>query len=244
MNAPGGGHREPQLLLSRTHLLRCHLIHYCDTEHLKLLAGVCRGVKAAEGRAMNDGCIEDAEFPPAVKTSFTGESVERRQPSNNRRRVRVLPAGTFCPETAPGVCRAIDAAAFLANAVRPVSWLKLQDLLYFAQAWHLVWDSELLFAEPLLAAEEGVQVEIIEALLKNYFDVTARNLRAGVPDNLTESQKRTLLGVAKHYAQRSHYRLSKQIREGTPWQAARAAAEAGQPGQIDPADLYRYYRDL
>lgn len=130
------------------------------------------------------------------------------------------------------------------NFVTPVSWLKLQDLLYFAQAWHLVWDNELLFAEPLLATGEGVQVAVIEALLSNNFDVTARHLRERVPANLTESQKRTLLGVAKHYSGRSHYRLSEQIREEKPWLAARAAAEAGKPCQIDRAVLYRYYHCL
>lgn len=192
---------------------------------------------------MNNGCTGDAESSAAAKTHFTGDGAERRKPSN-RRRVRVLPAGRLCPETAPGVCRSIDAAAFLATAVRPVSWLKLQDLLYFAQAWHLVWDNELLFTEPLLATEEGVQIEVIEALLNNQFDVTSRHLRAGVPDNLTESQKRTLLGVARHYADRSHYRLSEQIRAERPWQAARAAAEAGQSNTIDPRALYSYYRDL
>ena len=72
------------------------------------------------------------------------------------RRVRVLPASAFCPGSTANSCSAIDAAAFLHRAVKPVSWLKLQDLLYFAQAWHLVWDNELLFPEAILATEDGV----------------------------------------------------------------------------------------
>lgn len=157
------------------------------------------------------------------------------------RRVRVLPASAFCPGSTANSCSAIDAAAFLHRAVKPVSWLKLQDLLYFAQAWHLVWDNELLFPEAILATEDGVQIEAIEKLLSGRFEVTSG--RTGRPAKLLGTQEQTLVGIAKHYASRSHYRLSELIREHKPWQEARAAASPGQPGVIQPAALYRYYRD-
>lgn len=122
-----------------------------------------------------------------------------------------------------------------------MSWLKLQDLLYFAQAWHLVWDNELLFPEAILATETGVQIEAVETLLIGRFDVTT--VRSGRPAKLTGSQQQTLIGIAKHYAGRSHFRLSELIQEHKPWQEARAAAAPEQPGVIQPAALYRYYRD-
>lgn len=157
------------------------------------------------------------------------------------RRVRVLPTSAFCPESSANLCRVIDAAAFLVKAVQPVSWLKLQDLLYFAQAWHLVWDNELLFPEPILATEDGVQIEAIEKLLSGRFEVTS--VRTGRPAKLLGTQEQTLVGIAKHYAGRNHFRLSELIREHKPWQEARAAVAAGAPVAIDPAAMYRYYRN-
>ena len=80
--------------------------------------------------------------------------------------------------------------------MKPVSWLKLQDLLYFAQAWHLVWDNEFLFPEPILAIDNGVQIDAIEKLLAGRFEVTS--VRTGRPATLTESQQGTLVDIAKH----------------------------------------------
>lgn len=157
------------------------------------------------------------------------------------RRIRVLPASAFCPESSPNLCRAIDAAAFLVKTVQPVSWLKLQDLLYFAQAWHLVWDNKLLFPEPILATKDGVQIKVLEQLLAGRFEVAS--VRSGRPAKLMASQQQTLVGIARHYAGRSHFRLSELIREHKPWQEARAVVSPGQFGVIQPAALYRCYRD-
>lgn len=107
-----------------------------------------------------------------------------------------MPESAFCPESSANLCSAIDAAAFLLRAVKPVSWLKLQDLLYFAQAWHLVWDNEFLFPEPILAIDNGVQIDAIEKLLAGRFEVTS--VRTGRPATLTESQQGTLVDIAKH----------------------------------------------
>lgn len=177
------------------------------------------------------------------RKSLSEETGDVRDVAGGRRarRVRVLPASAFCPESSANLCRVIDAAAFLVKAVQPVSWLKLQDLLYFAQAWHLVWDNELLFPEAILATEDGVQIEAIEKLLAGRFEVTS--VRTGRPAKLLGTQEQTLVGIAKHYAGRNHYRLSGLIRGHKPWQAARAAAEAGRPNRIEPRVLYSYYRD-
>ena len=104
-----------------------------------------------------------------------------------------------------------------------------------------MWDKELLFPEAILATEDGVQIEAVDTLLSGRCEVTS--VRTGRPAKLLETQERTLVGVAKHYAGRSHFRLSELIREHKPWQEVRAAAEPGEFGVIQPAVLYRCYRD-
>lgn len=158
----------------------------------------------------------------------------------SRRRVRVLSPEKLNPETAVGPGSVIDAAALLVKVAGSMSRGKLQDLLYFAQAWHLVWDNELLYPDPIIATDDGVRIEVVESLIGSAFTVTAEQLRKGKPKQLTESQQGTLLGVTNFYANRNHYRLSEQIRGSAPWQQARSSD--GDP-VIEPAALLRYYRE-
>ena len=47
--------------------------------------------------------------------------------------------------------RAIDAAEYILRKQGSMSAMKLQKLLYYAQAWHMVWEDELLFPENIEA---------------------------------------------------------------------------------------------
>lgn len=159
-----------------------------------------------------------------------------------RQRVRVLQPEQLDPATAQGLCRTVDAAASITQLGGCMSRGKLQDLLYFAQAWHLVWDYELLFPDSLRVTDNGILIESIELLAGDDFTVTPGTLRKGNANRLSQSQQRTLVGVVRFYRKLNHYRLSEQIRDHTPWQSARAAADGTEPAYIDPHELFRYYR--
>lgn len=156
------------------------------------------------------------------------------------RRVRMLPAGVLEGTSPRPETSALDAAAFLCRFPRPLSWLKLQDLLYFALAWHLVWDSELLFHEPVIATADGIRIDPVNDLLAGKFEVTERQLRKAQPERLTESQQRSLAGILDFYGHRSHFRLAELIRQDAAWRQARTLGDA----PVDTALLYRHYRDL
>ncbi len=176
---------------------------------------------------------------PGAGGSLLGDRHARHE-VGGRRRIRVLTPEQIQASAETSSCSALDAAAFLALVPRPMSWLKMQDLLYFAQAWHLVWDSELLFPEPIIATEDGVRIDSLNNLLDGKFEVTAKDVRKGRTDNVGESGKKTLSGMVKFYGQRSHYRLSQAIIQEEPWLRARAAGEGF---VIDPAVLHRHYRN-
>lgn len=160
-----------------------------------------------------------------------------------RKRVRVLPAEKLSPTSATGLCNVIDAAAFLVTIAGPLARGKLHDLLYFAQAWHLVWDNELLYPDAILATDDGVEIEAVNQLLGDTFTVTATHLRKGRMNRLTDSQQRTLVGITKFYAGRNHFRLSEEIRSSLPWTKARSRMQADGNAIIEPAALHRHYRD-
>lgn len=172
------------------------------------------------------------------------EERHARRQARSAQRVRVLPSERLTREGTTHGASVMDAAAFLVLVPRPLSWLKLQDLLYFAQAWHLVWDEELLFPEDIVAVEDGIRITEIDTALNGRFEVTEQDVRKGRPARLGESQKQTLSGIVKFYADRSHYRLSSLITAAEPWQAARVRASGTGSAVVLPKELHRYYRSL
>ena len=167
------------------------------------------------------------------------EERHTRIQDGSRRRVRVLPADKLRKTAEETKRNVTDAAAFLVQVPRPMSWLKMQDLLYLAQAWHLVWDGELLFPDPIVATEDGISIPRLHDLLAGKFEVTRFDLRMGRDSRLSESARRTLSGMVKFYGDRSHYRLSEMFLTEEPWLRAR---EAAPDFIIDPAILHRHYR--
>lgn len=213
---------------------------------------------AAEDRKRIVTTAEPEPFAPrtaAAADAGLGQDRHARRHGSGARRIRVPRAGAEPAEPRAATARrtngpagnrvpdALDAAAFLALVPRPMSWLKMQDLLYFAQAWHLVWDDEPLFPDPILAVERGVLITALEDQLAGNFGVGPGALRkAARADRLDESRKRTLSGIVKYYADRSHYRLAEQIRSEEPWLQARRGP--GGEGMIDLDTLRRFYREL
>src|SRR5690625_515662 len=195
------------------------------------------------GSPLTAGNAGDDYGSASADTPAWEERHARRQ-ARSAQRVRVIPKERFTKEGMSHTARVHDAAAFLVRIPKPLSWLKLQDLLYFAQAWHLVWDEELLFPEDIIATPEGISIPEIDRRLSGSFEVKPGQLRKGRPDRLTESQQQTLSGIVKFYAGRSHYRLNELIIAAAPWQAARAAADGSAPARIEPVELHRHYRSL
>jgi uncharacterized phage-associated protein len=178
------------------------------------------------------------------------EHATRHARRRNRIRVGAGDARTRAPvsgENSPeGV--AVDArqvAAFLVLLAQPLSWLKLQDLLYYAQAWHLVWDGEALFTEPILATSTGVRIESIDKPLAKKFSVVADDLPASQPTALSQSQQQTVSGIVRFYAGQSHFRLVNNIMLEEPWLAARTrAGNESTPEQISTDELRTYFASL
>ena len=54
-----------------------------------------------------------------------------------------------------------DVAAMILNEQGAMTAMKLQKLVYYCQAWHLVWDEECLFPERIEAWANGPVVRAI-----------------------------------------------------------------------------------
>ena len=54
-----------------------------------------------------------------------------------------------------------DVAAYVLREAGAMSTVKLHKLVYYSQAWHLVWDEEPLFVEPIEAWANGPVVRAL-----------------------------------------------------------------------------------
>ncbi len=139
-----------------------------------------------------------------------------------------------------------DVAAYILEKCEHSTHMKLQKLVYYAQAWSLVWDESPLFDEKIEAWANGPVVPSLFAKLRGTFTVTRRILGKGAPSKLKEHQKETIDAVVEFYAQRDAQWLSDLTHMEAPWADARRGLALGERGnnEITHAAMAEYYGSL
>jgi uncharacterized phage-associated protein len=140
--------------------------------------------------------------------------------------------------------RADDVAAYILKRLGSMTAMKLQKLLYYCQAWSLVWDEKPLFDEPIEAWANGPVVPAIFKKHKGLFQVDA--WRDGDPSKLSKKQRETIEAVLKYYGQKTSQWLSDLTHNERPWKHARKGLPPGARGnrEITHAELMDYYSSL
>lgn len=120
--------------------------------------------------------------------------------------------------------------------------MKMQKLVYYAQAWHLARTGELLFAEPIEAWVNGPVVRELYEQHRGQFSLSG--WQSGDPAALSTDQCALLDEILGTYGQRSPAWLSQLTHGEEPWQRARKGISdsARSSAIIDPAVMERYYR--
>ncbi|MBC8352402.1 MAG: DUF4065 domain-containing protein [Planctomycetes bacterium] len=141
---------------------------------------------------------------------------------------------------------AFDVAAYIIEKRGPTSHMKLQKLVYYSQAWSLVWDEQQLFDEQIEAWVSGPVIRRLYALCRRLFTVYPQHLTRGSARNLTKQQKDTIDAVLEFYGGRNAQWLSDLTHMESPWQDARKGLIPSQRGtrEITPAALAEYYGSL
>lgn len=141
----------------------------------------------------------------------------------------------------------LDVAAYISSRIGEVTAMKLQKLVYYSQAWSLVWDETPLVADQVQAWANGpVFPELYEAH-KGLFSIKPGQL-PGNPDALGPAQTETVEAVLKHYADKHSQWLSDLTHTEDPWRNARrdAGLVDGARGavEITHAAMAEYYGSL
>ena len=83
--------------------------------------------------------------------------------------------------------RAVDVAAYILEKCGRMSTWRLQKLLYYCQAWHLVWADRPLFPERIEAWANGPVVREVYERHKGKFQVSKMGI--GKPDRLRREER-------------------------------------------------------
>ena len=138
----------------------------------------------------------------------------------------------------------IDVAKYILEKQGPMTTMKLQKLVYYCQAWSLVWDEKPLFPECIRAWASGPVVRELYDLHKGIFTIC--NLRKGNVESLKSDEKETIDAVLKTYGDKSAQWLSDLTHMENPWSEARRGLSPGQScdKEITLASMCEYYSSL
>ena len=146
------------------------------------------------------------------------------------------------------VATAHDVAAYIvdkqvSNTHSGIPAMKLQKLVYYAQAWSLVWDDKPLFSDRIGAWANGPVVpDLYESLYGQFMIVDVK----GNPNVFTDIERDTIDSVLKYYGDKSSQWLTDLVRNEEPWLNARRGVAIGERGDrvISLAAIAEYYGSL
>jgi len=139
-----------------------------------------------------------------------------------------------------------DVASYILVRLGKISSMKLQKLVYYCQAWSLVWDEKPLFPEKIKAWANGPVVGELFFQLKGLFQVDENDLLIGNYRKLNYTQMTTIDAVLKHYGDKSAQWLIELTHNEDPWKNARIGLVESERSDriIDLDSIAEYYSSL
>ena len=137
-----------------------------------------------------------------------------------------------------------DVAAYILKKNGPMTAMKLQKLVYYSQAWSLVWDDNPLFPEEIEAWANGPVVPALYDWHRGAYKVAS--CHKGDHESLTPEQMETVDGILAFYGDKTSQWLSDLTHSEDPWRDARKGLAPGQWGRrtISHAAMGEYYGSL
>jgi uncharacterized phage-associated protein len=138
-----------------------------------------------------------------------------------------------------------DVAAAVLEHTGPVTSMKLQKLIYYCQAWHLVRTDSPLFEDRIEAWPQGPVVPAVYAKHRRRYMVSSWD--AGNAKLLDAAERETLSWVLEKYSHLSAESLSKLTHIEPPWRIARGLSAPNEKSSEEISKLmlkYHYARQV
>jgi Uncharacterized phage-associated protein len=142
------------------------------------------------------------------------------------------------------MANAHDIANYILKKLGRMTAMKMQKLVYYAQAWSLVWDEKPLFRNRIEAWINGPVVPNLYSVHRGKFDL--KEWPKGDPGNLTVVQRETVDAVLGFYGDKTSQWLSDLTHSELPWKdARRGLAPTDRCGnEITHASMAEYYSSV
>lgn len=113
-----------------------------------------------------------------------------------------------------------DVAEYILGATGHMTAMKLELLVYYCQAWHMVWTEQPLFYDKIEAQRNGPVVSSLFARHKGHFKLHPGFFSPSV--QLTKDERAVIDKVVAYYGHRDSHWLSQLAHMEDPWKNARS----------------------
>lgn len=144
------------------------------------------------------------------------------------------------------MAKAVDVARYIITRANEMTAMKLQKLVYYSQAWSLVWDEEPLFEENIEAWANGPVVKALYEYHRGQFKVNENTFLDGDINALNLNQKDSINKVLDELEDKSGQWLSELTHMESPWKDARGNLKPTERSNkvIDISAIHEYYSSL
>ncbi|PHS37476.1 MAG: hypothetical protein COB07_10765 [Sulfurovum sp.] len=141
-----------------------------------------------------------------------------------------------------------DVSKYILEQINEMTVMKLQKLVYYSQAWSLVWNENQLFNSEIQAWANGpVTVELYN-IHKGHFKISAETLSKGDSNILEAEEKAIIDKVLDYYGDKTAQWLSDLTHMEQPWILAQNRGCVPANGfcqePILISDMHEYYSGL
>ncbi|MBX5331560.1 DUF4065 domain-containing protein [Rhodococcus fascians] len=138
-----------------------------------------------------------------------------------------------------------DVAAYILGKRAEMTAMKLQKLVYYSKAWHLVWTDESLFPERIEAWANGPVAPELYRKHRTMFMVRDGDIK-GNAQALSEDERASIDAVLAHYGDMKAAQLSDLTHREMPWRDARGDVPVGAfcQTEITEAAMAEFYQSL
>jgi uncharacterized phage-associated protein len=141
-----------------------------------------------------------------------------------------------------------NVAKYILEQRGSMTTMKLQKLLYYCQAWHLVRADEPLFTDEIQAWAAGPVVRSVFAQHRGRYTISASDVGSADADSgkLRDEEKQTIRKVLDRYGDMTAAQLSDLSHSERPWIEARTGLGPTDRGEavISPTVMADYYTAL
>jgi uncharacterized phage-associated protein len=145
------------------------------------------------------------------------------------------------------VANVFNVAKYILEQRGSMTTMKLQKLLYYCQAWHLVRGDAPLFTDEIQAWAAGPVVRSVFAMHRGRYTVGPADLGDSADSSqLSDDEKKTILKVLDRYGHMTAAQLSDLSHSERPWIEARSGLGPTDRGEatISPSVMADYYTAL